>query len=169
MNHSRTIWGASLAMGLSACATGGDLAANKEAALAVSNAIASNSLAARADAVLSADFAYHGPAGSGPKGDGEMNKAEYVGFMSALSAAFTEMQMDFINVVAEGDQVAVHYRNTFKHTGNFMGVPASGKNISITGTFVRRVAKGQVAEEWDNPDMGALLNQLGFQFIPPNP
>lgn len=139
----------------------------KTATLDVSRAIMKGELAGKADALLDASFAYHGPAGMGAKGDGEMNKAEYVGFMSALSAAFSEMNMEFTQVVAEGDMVGVHYTNTFKHTGTYNGVPPSGNTIVIHGTFVRQVKNGKVIAEWDNPDTGALMAQLGFTFVPP--
>ena len=174
MRSSLFLAGVILALGLAACTSAesstGDAAqieANKEAALDVSRSIAAANLSAEADSLLAVDFRYHGPAGLGPKGDGEMNKDEYVGFMSALSAAFSEMNMEFTQVAAEGDMVGVHYTNTFKHTGTYNGVPPSGNTIAIHGTFVRQVKDGKVIAEWDNPDTGALMAQLGFTFVPP--
>ena len=145
-----------------------DLAApTRELVLDVSRSIMNNELAAKADQLLAPDFAYHGPGGVGPAGDGEMTRAEYIAFMTQLSGAFSEMQMVFDHVVVQGDKVGVHYTNTFKHTGMYNGVPPTGRTIVIHGTFVRQVAGGKVIAEWDNPDSGALMAQLGFSFVPP--
>ena len=143
-----------------ACTTTPETGANKTLALAVSRSIAANTLGADADGLLAPAFVYHGPAGLGPRFDGEMTRAEYIGYMTALGAAFSDMTMDFTQVVAEGDLVAVHYTNTFKHTGVFAGAPPSGREIRMTGTFVRRVVDGLVVEECDNPDVAGLFTQV---------
>ena len=43
-----------------------------------------------------------------------------------------------------------------------MGVPPTGKAIVLTGTYIRRVADGRVAEEWDTTDIFGLAQQLGM-------
>lgn len=139
----------------------------KDAALNVSKAIAAGTLKDKADSLLDPSFAYHGPAGMGPQGDGEMNKEGYVEYMSGLTASFSNMNMEFLQVVAEGDRVGVHYRNTMQHTGTFAGVPPTGKTIVITGTWVRQVKDGKAITEWDNPDVGALMAQVGYTMTPP--
>ena len=35
------------------------------------------------------------------------------------------------------------------HKGNFMGMPATGKQINIWGIIVRRIENGQIVEDWD--------------------
>jgi len=47
------------------------------------------------------------------------------------------------------------------HNGDFMGVPASGRQISVFGVGVFRVADGRVAEFWVSRDRISLLQQLG--------
>lgn len=131
----------------------------KETVLNVSRAIAEHQLDARADMLLAADFKYHGPAGL------EMDRMGYIGFMAGLVAAFPDMKMEFQKVVVEGDSVGVHYRNTFTHKGAYQGIPATGKTVVMTGTFIRRVKDGKVVEEWDNPDLFGLM--MGIGVIPP--
>ena len=46
--------------------------------------------------------------------------------------------------------------------GVYMGVPPTGKAIVLTGTYIRRVADGRVAEEWDTTDIFGLAQQLGM-------
>ncbi len=134
---------------------------NKEATLAVSRAIAAQELGAKVEKLLSKDFKYHGPAGM------ELETPGYVGFMAQLNASFADMKMNFTQVVEEGDLVAVHYTNTFLFKNAYNGLPPTGKAVTMTGTFVRRVKDGQVAEEWDNPDLLGLMQQIGA--IPPPP
>lgn len=43
-----------------------------------------------------------------------------------------------------------------------LGVPPTGKAIVLTGTYIRRVADGRVAEEWDTTDIFGLAQQLGM-------
>ena len=47
------------------------------------------------------------------------------------------------------------------HNGDFMGVPASGRRISVVGVGVFRVAEGRVAEFWVSPDRMSLPQQMG--------
>lgn len=133
-----------------------DRETTKEAALNVSRAIAAGELATRSDALLAPEFRYHGAAGM------ELDRDAYVGFMSSLTAAFPDMQMSFEPVVVEDDKVGVHWINRFTHQGAYMGVPPTGKALQLTGTYIRRVADGRVAEEWDTTDIFGLAGQLGL-------
>jgi len=132
---------------------------NKEATLAVSNAIAAAELGAKAERLLAKDFKYHGPVGM------ELETNGYVGFMAQLNASFSDMKMTFTHVVEDGDLVGVHYTNTFVFKTAYNGIPPTGKPVTMTGTFIRKVRDGKVVEEWDNPDLLGLMQQLGA--IPP--
>ena len=41
-----------------------------------------------------------------------------------------------------------------------MGMPATGRNVSVHGVIHSRVVDGRIAEEWELVDMAALLQQL---------
>ena len=133
-----------------------DRHATQEAALDVSRAIAARQFTRLSEELLAPDFRYHGAAGM------ELDRDGYVGFMSALGAAFPDMAMTFEPVVVEGDKVGVHWENLFTHQGVYQGVPPTGKAIRLTGTYIRRVADGRVAEEWDTTDIFGLAQQLGM-------
>ena len=51
------------------------------------------------------------------------------------------------------------------HTGDWMGIPATGKEIVMTGNNVFRIANGKIAECWAESDALGLMQQLGV--IPP--
>ena len=42
-----------------------------------------------------------------------------------------------------------------------MGVPATGKVVTVTAIAIDRIAGGKVAETWEEQDMLGLLQQLG--------
>lgn len=48
-----------------------------------------------------------------------------------------------------------------KHTGPFMGIPATGKTITAKGMSIQRYANGKIIEAWDNYDQLGILVQLG--------
>jgi predicted ester cyclase len=59
------------------------------------------------------------------------------------------------------------YRWTFHGTlqGDFFGIPATGKGVTITGMGISRIENGKIVELWSNFDQLGLMQQLGV--IPP--
>ena len=47
------------------------------------------------------------------------------------------------------------------HTGDHLGMPATGKQVRITGITIARIRDGQVIEGWDNWDQLGMLQQIG--------
>lgn len=63
--------------------------------------------------------------------------------------------------MAEGDKVVGRYMLHGTHTGEFLGVPPSDKEVSVTGMFIRRIAGGKYVEGWDLTDALGMMQQLG--------
>jgi steroid delta-isomerase-like uncharacterized protein len=82
-------------------------------------------------------------------------------FETAIHSAFSEMSHPIEDMVGEGDNVAVRLRMEGTHTGDFMGVPASGKHFSVEGTAFLRIAEGKLAEFWGIFDQLGLQEQIG--------
>jgi steroid delta-isomerase-like uncharacterized protein len=85
--------------------------------------------------------------------------------MQMFYTAFSDFSYTFENLVAEGDKVAVRVTIQATHTADFMGLPATGKQISVTSTGIARIQDGQIAEWWNSPDRLGLMQQLGL--LPP--
>jgi steroid delta-isomerase-like uncharacterized protein len=81
---------------------------------------------------------------------------------AAYFAAFPDMHETTEDVIAEGDRVARRVRWTGTQSGAMMGIPATGKRVSVEGMRVFRVADGRVAEEWAQDDMLGMMQQLGL-------
>ena len=75
--------------------------------------------------------------------------------------AFPDVKImpDFL--MAEGDKVAMRWTMTATHTGEWMGIPATGKRMEMTGITIARVADGKLAEVWFETDSMGMMQQLG--------
>lgn len=82
-------------------------------------------------------------------------------FYSGLWKAFPDGRLELSNVVAQGDRVATMYAFTATHQGEFMGVPATGKRVEVTGMTILRFVGDKCVERWNVADMLSLMHQLG--------
>ena len=64
-------------------------------------------------------------------------------------------------LIAEGDKVVARINMTGTHTGDFWGIPATGKRVEFTGIYIVRIAEGKIVEHWGEEDGVSLLQQLG--------
>lgn len=126
----------------------------KTTALAVSYAILEgrwNDL----DNLLDQNFTY--------TGDGFVfTKDEYIGFMQDMKSAFSNLKMEFPNILVDGDQASIRFISTAINTGKFMGAPANKKNLEVNGIFIRKVKNGKVMQEWQSTDLLGVMKQIGF-------
>jgi predicted ester cyclase len=77
-----------------------------------------------------------------------------------MRAAFRDFAMTIEDMVAEGDKVFI--RATMKGTqqGEFMGIPASGKQMAVPCADLVRISGGRILEHWGITDTGAMMRQL---------
>ena len=86
--------------------------------------------------------------------------------MGMFFAAFPDLNSTIDVLVAEGDVVAGRMTTTGTHTGEFMGIPATGKRVSFSEIHIVRIANGKAVEHWSNSDDMGMMQQLGV--IPAN-
>ncbi len=109
----------------------------------------------RVDSLIAEDFAYVAD------GRPAIGKGEYIGFMkNVLSTAMTDMKMSFLRTVAQNDLVAIDYTNEMTHSGEFFGIPATGKRVLATGQFMRQIKEGKIVSEWQTTNAAGLMAQL---------
>ena len=78
-----------------------------------------------------------------------------------MLAGFPDYQTIIDDIFAEGDQVAARITMSGTNTGNFMGIPATGKHVSFTGIYIARIVNRKIVEHWGEEDGVSLLQQLG--------
>lgn len=77
-------------------------------------------------------------------------------------AAFPDLRVEVEDMVAESDTVASRGRMIGTQTGQFMGIPATGKPVNITYIdFWRFDGRGKAIENWVQMDLLGLMQQLG--------
>jgi predicted ester cyclase len=84
----------------------------------------------------------------------------YKRYLAPFFSAFPDAHFTTEAMVAEGDTVAV--RRTFRgtHRGSLMGIPPTGRQVTISDMVMLRVANGKFVEAWNNIDELGLLRQL---------
>jgi len=65
-------------------------------------------------------------------------------------------------LIAEGDLVVAHHTHHVTHSGEFMGMPPTGKKIAVQGIEIFRLADGRIVEMWHQDDMLSLFQQLSM-------
>lgn len=112
------------------------------------------------DEVCASNYVLHDPTGPIPGAEG------FKQYVAMYRAAFPDLRITLEDEVAEGDRVVVRWVARGTHQGELMGIPPTGRQITVTGiTIVRADASGKTEEAWVNLDTLGMLQQLGV--IPP--
>src|SRR5687767_13121430 len=78
-----------------------------------------------------------------------------------MLTGFPDYQTIIDDMIAEGDKVAARIKMTGTHSGEFMGIPPTDRQVSFTGIYIARIANGKIVEHWGEEDSVSLLQQLG--------
>jgi steroid delta-isomerase-like uncharacterized protein len=82
-------------------------------------------------------------------------------FTAMMRSAFPDFHYTVEEEIGEGDRVVHRWTVRATHEGEFQGLPPTGKQVTITGISIYRVADGKLVEGWTNADMLGLMQQLG--------
>ena len=80
--------------------------------------------------------------------------------LGAIRAGFPDHDAEVIHMVAEDDLVATYKTFTGTHTGDFFGIPATGRRATIRVMDFVRYRDGLVVEHWNVVDLAGLQAQL---------
>jgi steroid delta-isomerase-like uncharacterized protein len=81
--------------------------------------------------------------------------------MQAYRDAFPNLSFTVEDQVAEADRVVTRWTARGTHLKALMGIPATGRQVEVTGSSIDRLEGGLVAETWVHWDRTALFTQLG--------
>ncbi|MDQ0277428.1 steroid delta-isomerase-like uncharacterized protein [Arthrobacter silviterrae] len=87
--------------------------------------------------------------------------------IEATHGAFPDFSTRILHIVEDGPSAAIHWESTGTHLGTFMDVPATGRNITVTGASFLRFEDGLLAEESVTWDPRELLTALGIWHLGP--
>ena len=83
-------------------------------------------------------------------------------FNSMAYGAFPDIRFTQEDMVAEGDKVVYRASARGTHRGEFMGIAATGKQITFTSIVISRITDGKFQEDWESLDGMYVLQQLGM-------
>ena len=114
------------------------------------------------DEVYAADYIHYRP----PLAVFESLEAEKQDVANTLKA-FSGSEITIHEIVMEGNTTATRWTWRARHTGQSprLGIPPTGKEVTLVGCNVSHWANGKIIEEWEFSDYLGLLTQLGV--IPP--
>jgi steroid delta-isomerase-like uncharacterized protein len=112
---------------------------------------------AAADVLLHPEFSLHTPLPTPGPGIQEMNNV-----ITTCRAAFHGLNVTVDEIMAEENKVIARFTARGTHNGKFMGLPPTGKAITMTGIEIFRIHEGKIAELWGEVNLMGLMQQLGM-------
>ena len=110
------------------------------------------------DEIMVADFIDHGETLFGsPRGRDPLKQGVIV-----TRSIFPDLTVQLHDVIASGDMVGVRGTMRCTQQGEFLGVPATGNELSWSGLAMFRIVDGKIAERWFNSDSLSIVQQLGI-------
>src|SRR3712207_8243848 len=79
-----------------------------------------------------------------PPMDWNTNKEQ---FLTPFNKAFPDLSRNIVDMVAEGDKVAVSINVTGTYKGEFQGIPPTGKQVSFTAMDILTIINGKITED----------------------
>jgi steroid delta-isomerase-like uncharacterized protein len=109
-----------------------------------------------AEEVLAEDFIEHNPvAGQGPGREGHKQ------VLKEWRSAFPDLTITVDDLLADGDLVGLRWTADATHRGELMGMPATGRRVTLTGIDILRIVDGRIVERWSEFNNTGMLQQLG--------
>jgi steroid delta-isomerase-like uncharacterized protein len=108
------------------------------------------------DELMTEDFVNHDPTAPQIR-----TREDLKAFHAARTAAFPDQHTTVQDLIAEGDQVVKRWTFRGTQTGDFLGIPPTGKQATLEGLSIYRIENGKIAEMWWGYDQLGVLQQLG--------
>jgi len=108
-----------------------------------------------ADELLAADYVNHDFPAPAPGAEG------FKLVTTMFRSAFPDIVVTLEDEFAEGDKVVTRGVFAGTHTGEFMGIPATGHKVTIKYLDIWRLENGKAKENWVQMDLLGLMQQLG--------
>lgn len=75
---------------------------------------------------------------------------------------FSNVSFTIEDIFGQGDKIVKHWRFKGTHTGEFFGIPPTGREVDVDGVTLVRMKDGRIAQEQDFMDNYVFLIQLGL-------
>lgn len=93
-----------------------------------------------------------------------MGRENYLEEMSTWFQAFSKVTFSPVEFMAEDDKVIMITLVKGMHTGEFMGLAPTGKQVTYSNTALFHIANGLIMEVWVSNDIPNIMNQITGSF-----
>ena len=111
--------------------------------------------------LVSSDYVYRSP-GQELRGHKALEA-----LFNAYRSGLPDLKVTIDDLIESANKVVISITLTGAHTGDLMGIPATGRQLAVQGMVLTRFEDGRIAEEWEILDMLGLFQQLGVVSFPP--
>lgn len=80
--------------------------------------------------------------------------------------AFPDLKFTVNDIIAERDEVVVHWTAQGTQQGQFLGLAPTHRRATVSGTSICRIKNNKIAEQWSDWNVLTLLDQLGVATTP---
>jgi steroid delta-isomerase-like uncharacterized protein len=117
------------------------------------------------DAILDPKYVRHTASTRGDARLGALHaesRDDYKCSIAKVRTAFPDLRTEIVDMIVDGDKVAIRWSTTGTHEGTFGGSPATGKRVTVAGVTISRFRDDRIVEDWVTFDPVDLLLQLGI-------
>lgn len=94
-------------------------------------------------------------------GDDVLSGAEAIRrFMAGVQTAFPDLRYEVTDLLFDGDKIAMRYRGSATHRGDYDGKAATGKTLDYEGIAIFHMDGNRIAEVWSQSDRARKLAAL---------
>lgn len=86
---------------------------------------------------------------------------EIIPMQRAINEGFSERKVTFLLQFTDGEWVASRIMESHKHTGTFMGIPPTHKQIEMEILMFHRIVDGKIVQQHTQADVAAGMEQMG--------
>ena len=105
------------------------------------------------DEIFTPDFVVH-------LDEGDWGLDQFVHYWISRLIAFPDQECTIKDIIAEGDKVVACMTIRGTHQGEFLGIPASGKQIEESVAAIARLTDERLVEGWSYYGSGGHIMQL---------
>ena len=107
-------------------------------------------------------FPSHALIGSGPNFQGSsIGPDAYKAQVLLFVTAFPDLRFTVEDLIAEEDKVVACWTISGTHKGEFMGIPATNRKVSIDGITIHQMSNGKIMDSNVSWDVWGMMQQLG--------
>jgi steroid delta-isomerase-like uncharacterized protein len=107
--------------------------------------------------IISPSHALHGPNVSGSSVGPDAYKRQ----VSLFLAGYPDLRFTIEDTIAENEKVVACWTISGTHRGEYMGIPATNKKVSVDGITIHHIADGKIMDSYSNWDVLGMMQQLG--------